>query len=73
MLPHIDAYFNYMRELDIGLNDYVVFYGDENIVGPSRAWWMFNVFGFPYVSVMDGTFKKWKQEGHKVETGRETW
>jgi len=73
MLPTPNDFKKAMKDLDIGINDHVVCYGDENIVGPCRAWWMFRAFGFSNVQVMNGTFNKWKKEGYKIETGEESW
>jgi len=73
MLPTFENFTKIMKDLDIGKNDHVVCYGDEGIVGPSRAWWMFKVFGFPNVQVMNGTYWKWKQAGYECESGEERW
>ncbi len=73
MLPTFNDFTKVMRELDIGKNDHVVCYGDENIVGACRAWWMFKIFGFPNVQVMNGTFNKWKKDAYDVESGEEQW
>ena len=69
MLPTPETFNKLARDLDIGVNDHVVVYGDEVVVGACRAWWMFRVFGFKNVQVLNGNFKKYKAEGNPVETG----
>lgn len=73
MLPTFDDFTKVMKEFDIGKYDHVVCYADENIVGACRAWWMFKIFGFPNVQVMNGTINKWKKEAYDVEIGPEQW
>jgi Rhodanese-related sulfurtransferase len=73
MLPTPEKFHALLQDLDIGVNDHVVCYGDDMIVGATRAYWMFKTYGFPNVHVLNGTFQKWKKEGHPVETGEESW
>jgi thiosulfate/3-mercaptopyruvate sulfurtransferase len=73
MLPTLEVFTNLMKELDIGRNDHIVCYGDEEMIGPCRGYWMFKVYGFPNVQMMNGTFAKWKKEGFSIEKGDETW
>ena len=42
-------------------------------MGACRAYWMFKVFGINNVSILDGTFAKWKAEGFPIETGNPAW
>jgi thiosulfate/3-mercaptopyruvate sulfurtransferase len=72
-LPTPETFLKTMKELDIGVNDHIICYGDDNLVGPSRGWYMFKVFGFPNVQVINGLFPEYKKEGHPVETGTPTW
>ena len=73
MLPKPDQFKDLMAKLDIGINDHVVCYGDDNVIGACRVFWMFKVFGFPNVSVLNGTFALWKEKGGNIETGEESW
>lgn len=49
MLPTPETFNKLARDLDIGVNDHVVVYADDVVVGACRAWWMFRVFGFKNV------------------------
>ena len=73
MLPTLEVFRKLAQDLKISKNDHVVTYADDTLVGAARLWWMFKVFGFTNVHVLDGTLKKWKSEGLQVETGDETW
>jgi len=72
-LPTLETFTKTMKELDIGINDHVICYGDDNMIGPCRGWFMFKVFGFPNVQIMNGLFPAYKQEAHQIETGTPTW
>ena len=72
-LPTVEFFTKTAKDLNISKNDHIVTYADDNLVGAARLWWMFRVFGFKDVQVLDGTFKKWKSEGLRIETGDETW
>ncbi len=41
-------------------------------IASARAWWMFRVFGFDRVFVLDGGFKAWRDAGYELETGEPT-
>ncbi len=73
MLPLPEAFSELMNRLNIELNNQIVLYGDDNLIGPSRAYWMFKVYGFPNVFILNGTFSSWKEQGGEVEVGEETW
>jgi thiosulfate/3-mercaptopyruvate sulfurtransferase len=45
-----------------------VFYGDKNNWWATYAFWVFKLFGFPDVRVMDGGRMKWEQEGRPFTT-----
>ncbi|XP_044535057.1 thiosulfate sulfurtransferase-like, partial [Gracilinanus agilis] len=68
MLPSEEAFASYVGRLGVSNNTHVVVYdGDDlgSFYGP-RAWWMFRVFGHRTVSVLNGGFRNWLQEGHPV-------
>ncbi|XP_020838173.1 thiosulfate sulfurtransferase [Phascolarctos cinereus] len=68
MLPSEADFASYVGRLGISNSTHVVVYdGDDlgSFYGP-RAWWMFRVFGHRTVSVLNGGFRNWLQEGHPV-------
>jgi len=54
--------------MDIRKNDQLVVYDHSSMIGASRSYWMFRVFGLS-VQVMDGPIKKWIDEGRPIESG----
>jgi len=46
-----------------------VIYDSGGWVAAPRAWWMFLAYGHDKVFVLDGGLKKWRAEGHPVESG----
>lgn len=54
--------------LGIERNDQVVIYDGMGLFSAARIWWMFRIYGYDKVSVLNGGFPRWKAEGHPVET-----
>ena len=69
MMPDEKYFCDRMKILDIKLTDTVICYdtGDQQWFG-YRAAWMFQAMGHPKVAVLDGGLKKWKFEGHPIES-----
>ncbi|MQA65057.1 MAG: sulfurtransferase [Alphaproteobacteria bacterium] len=55
--------------LGIERGDHVVVYDGMGLFSAARVWWMFRIFGYDKVSVLNGGFPKWKAEGREIETG----
>ncbi len=72
MLPSAEAFAEAVGQMGISNNDHVVLYDSNAILGASRAWWMFRVFGHEKVSVLDGGLRKWKAEARPVTDKTET-
>jgi len=43
-------------------------YDDKGIYSCARAWWLFKVFGFNNVAVLDGGLPDWQNNGFMIET-----
>lgn len=72
-LPSADAFAAAVGELGISNTHHVVLYSTTNPMWATRVWWMFRVFGHDQVSVLDGGFSKWQQEGKPVTTDLPAW
>ena len=46
----------------------VVLYTTGNYMWATRVWWMFQVFGFDNVAVLDGGWQAWCREGRPIST-----
>ena len=62
-----------LRARGIDASHTVVFYGDKNNWWATYAFWVFKLFGFPDVRVMDGGRMKWEQEGRPFTTETPTY
>lgn len=69
MLPTPEAFAEAVGELGISSDDLVVVYDSVGLFSAARLWWMFRVFGYPFVSVLDGGLKAWREAGFPLETG----
>jgi thiosulfate/3-mercaptopyruvate sulfurtransferase len=67
MMPTADQFAREVGRLGIGNDTEVVVY-DSGYVS-ARVWWMFRVFGHHRVAILNGGWKRWKQDGRPVETG----
>lgn len=67
MLPPASQFEKVAQALGIGPDTLVVVY-DSSYVS-ARVWWMFRLFGHDKVRILNGGWKRWKQEGRPVETG----
>lgn len=67
MLPPAGQFEQVAQSLGIGSDTLVVVY-DSSYVS-ARVWWMFRLFGHDNVRILNGGWKRWKQEGRPVETG----
>ncbi len=57
-----------VRRLGIDSSTTVVFYGDKNNWWATYALWVFRLFGFSSVRVLDGGRSKWESEGRALVT-----
>lgn len=57
-----------VRKLGIDESTTVVFYGDKNNWWAAYALWVFQLFGFTNVKLLDGGRIKWEQEGREFVT-----
>jgi thiosulfate/3-mercaptopyruvate sulfurtransferase len=67
MLPSAERFGDVARSLGIGRDTLVVVY-DSSYVS-ARVWWMFRLFGHEHVRILNGGWKRWKQERRAVERG----
>lgn len=67
MMPPAEQFAKEVGRLGIGDETEVVVY-DSGYVS-ARVWWMFRTFGHRKVAILNGGWKRWKQEGRAQETG----
>ncbi len=58
-----------MRDLGIGSSDAIVLYDDSDLHSSARAYFMFRMFGFRNVAILDGGWAHWRDAGLPVESG----
>jgi len=54
-----------VRRLGIDESKTVVFYGDKNNWWATYAFWVFQLFGFKNMKILDGGMSKWEAEGRE--------
>ena len=66
MLPPSAMFNSTVRKLSIGDGHKVVIYDGLGMRSAARLWWMFKVFGYSDVVVLDGGFPKWVKENRST-------
>ncbi len=66
MLPPSAMFNSTVRQLGIGDGHKVVIYDGLGMRSAARLWWMFKVFGYSDVVVLDGGFPKWVKENRST-------
>ena len=66
MLPPSAMFNSTVRKLGIGDGHKVVIYDGLGMRSAARLWWMFKVFGYSDVVVLDGGFPKWVKENRSI-------
>ena len=66
MLPSPEKFASRVKALGIGDGHRVIVYDGDGLFSAARVWWMFRVFGFADIAVLDGGLPKWQEEGFQV-------
>lgn len=69
MAPPAAQFQERLRALGIDESDLVILYDQAPHKTAARAWWLFRLFGFERVALLNGGFARWKAEGLPIETG----
>jgi thiosulfate/3-mercaptopyruvate sulfurtransferase len=69
MLPSPEFFAAEVNKLGANSTSKIVCYDAVGLFSAARVWWMFKIFGYDNVAVLDGGLKKWIAEGRKTETG----
>ena len=70
-LPTARQFADRLAALGVADGDRVVLYDDSVLRTSARAWFMFRLFGWTDVAILDGGLSKWRAEGHTLESGTE--
>lgn len=59
------------QKLGVNNDSCIVVYDDLGVYSSPRVWWLFKVFGFENVAVLNGGLPAWKDAGYTVESKKE--
>ena len=59
MLPSKEQFASYISNFNIKLNDEIIIYDQCGYFSAARVWFMFSLFGFNKVRILDGGIKDW--------------
>lgn len=68
MLPSPEKFASRVMSLGIGDGHRVVVYDGHGLFSAARVWWMFKVFGFEDIVILDGGMPLWKKAGFEVSS-----
>ena len=66
-LPSKEQFQEEAQNLGINNDSCIVVYDDKGMYSSARVWWLFKVFGFKNVAVLDGGLPEWKLKDFPVE------
>ncbi|MEP3818920.1 MAG: sulfurtransferase [Nonlabens ulvanivorans] len=66
-LPSKDQFEKEAQLLGLNKDAVIVVYDDKGIYSSARVWWLFKVFGFQNVAVLDGGLPEWKAQNYPLE------
>ncbi|CAL2103386.1 Sulfurtransferase [Tenacibaculum sp. 190130A14a] len=61
-----------VRKLGVNNDSCVVVYDTLGVYSSPRVWWLFKLFGFENVAVLNGGLNEWKRLSYKVELAQES-
>lgn len=67
-MPTPEAFAEAMGNYGVSNNHHVILYDNMVNIYATRLWWLFRVFGFDNVSVLNGGWKKWTMEDRPVSS-----
>jgi thiosulfate/3-mercaptopyruvate sulfurtransferase len=67
--PPAASFARAVERFGIGEGTRVVIYSTGNVWWATRVWWLFRLFGFDDVALLDGGWKAWTDEKRSIETG----
>ncbi|MEX0342080.1 MAG: sulfurtransferase [Erythrobacter sp.] len=68
-VPTAEQFAARMGQLGVVPDSRVVLYDDSQIRSAARAWFIFRLYGFDEVAILDGGLSKWKTERRPLEEG----
>jgi thiosulfate/3-mercaptopyruvate sulfurtransferase len=66
MLPAPEFFADQVGRMGITNDSHVIAYDGNDFMASARVWWTFRVFGHDRVSVLDGGFRSWREQGLPV-------
>ncbi|MGB0633999.1 MAG: 3-mercaptopyruvate sulfurtransferase [Paracoccaceae bacterium] len=64
MVPSPEKFVSRIRAMGIGDKHKIVIYDGAGLFSAARVWWLFKLMGKAEVSVLDGGFPKWLNDGY---------
>ena len=55
------------RELGVHNDSAIIVYDDKGIYSSARVWWLFEVFGYTNVAILNGGLPEWQKQDFKTE------
>ncbi|CAL2061485.1 sulfurtransferase [Tenacibaculum sp. 190524A05c] len=65
-VPTSEHFESEVQNLGINNDSCIIIYDDLGVYSSPRAWFLFRLFGFTNVAVLNGGLPKWKDNGYKV-------
>lgn len=67
--PSVERFAERLADLGVGMDDRILLYDQAPHHTSARAWWLFQLYGFRNVAILNGGLAKWMAERRPVESG----
>lgn len=67
-VPNKQIFCTKVGDLGIDNNTHVVAYDTPGLYSAARVWWLFRLYGYDNVSILDGGLTHWRQYGGEITT-----
>lgn len=68
-VPPRELFARKVGEIGISNDKHVVAYDTPGLYSAARVWWLFRLYGYDNVSILDGGLKAWKSAGRPTQSG----
>ncbi len=62
MLPTANQFSKFIKKNNIQMNDKIIVYDQVGFFSSTRVWFSFKYFEFPYVRILNGGYRRWKEK-----------
>ncbi|TDQ29719.1 sulfurtransferase [Tenacibaculum caenipelagi] len=71
-IPSLKHFEEQAQKLGVSNDSCIIVYDDLGVYSSPRVWWLFHLYGFKNIAVLNGGLPAWKEAGYEVEPQEES-